>query len=536
MRSTTLDNESDGQLIRRFAQGRDERAFAKLVERHGALVAGVCARLLHNRADAEDAFQAVFLVLSRRAGALRRQASLAAWLHNVAVRVCLNERKIERRRKQRVQEAAEVAREPRSPERLEELKRVIDEELAALPRRLSEVLVLCDLEGRTREEVARTLSLPTSTVSSRLTRGREEMRKRLIRHGLQIAVGGVSFALTKCSQAAPAVSAELVHTTVRSANIFLSGTAASKTTLGIKISTLAEGVLHAMILSQWKTAACLVALIATSLFGGAVAPQSVPMLTATATAKTILIDDFSDGDDNGWAYADGTIGLPFGPGVFDATSGDYRLSTTGPVPSVELGNVASLWSASAAAQYQDGFVRSKLSAQLNTVAYVILRGNATLGEFYLFGIDPSNDPPAFFFNRVANYRVMRTEGFDLPGEQIEVGEEWIVEAGAVGSSLSMKAWKAADPEPTSPQLTLVDSTIQNGLFGVGANEFAPLPHAPTVVSATFDDIYFTPVPEPATNSLAAVSGALLIGGMSLGRLRILRRWSGKIHVARPSKT
>jgi DNA-directed RNA polymerase specialized sigma24 family protein len=96
--SESLDDETDGGLVRRFAEARDEWAFAKLVERRGALVAGVCARMMQNHADAEDAFQAVFLVLARRAKAVRRNASLAGWLHNVAVRVCLNERRGRRRR------------------------------------------------------------------------------------------------------------------------------------------------------------------------------------------------------------------------------------------------------------------------------------------------------------------------------------------------------------------------------------------------------------------------------------------------------
>ena len=99
--------------------------------------------------------------------------------------------KTEGRRMRRVHEAADMARTTQRPEQLEKLKRVIDEELAALPRRLREALVLCDLEGRTRSEVARELSIPASTVSSRVTRGRELLRERLVREGISIAAGGV---------------------------------------------------------------------------------------------------------------------------------------------------------------------------------------------------------------------------------------------------------------------------------------------------------------------------------------------------------
>jgi RNA polymerase sigma factor (sigma-70 family) len=191
----SLNEETDGQLIRRFANERDERAFAELVERRGALVAGVCARMLRHREDAEDAFQAVFMVLARRAASLRGDASLAGWLHAVAVRVCLAQRSANLRTQRRVQEAAEVAKETHRPDQWAELRLVIDEELAALPQRLGEVLVLCDLEGRTRDEVARALSIPVGTVSSRLARGRNRIRDRLVRDGLPIAGSGIAAAL-----------------------------------------------------------------------------------------------------------------------------------------------------------------------------------------------------------------------------------------------------------------------------------------------------------------------------------------------------
>jgi RNA polymerase sigma-70 factor (ECF subfamily) len=121
VKANVLDAESDGQLIRRFAEARDERAFATLVERRGALVAGVCARMLRHREDAEDAFQAVFLVAARRAGSLRGDASLAGWLHAVAVRVCLSQRSANLRTERRVREAAEVAQERHGADELAEL-------------------------------------------------------------------------------------------------------------------------------------------------------------------------------------------------------------------------------------------------------------------------------------------------------------------------------------------------------------------------------------------------------------------------------
>jgi RNA polymerase sigma factor (sigma-70 family) len=252
VKSDSLDDETDGGLVRRFALERDEWAFAKLVERRGALVAGVCARMMRSHEDAEDAFQAVFLVLARRAKAVRRYASLAGWLHNVAVRVCLNERRGHRRRRRQLQEAGKLAQKQESARSAElvELKHVIDEELAALPTRLREVLILCDMEGRTQSEAARVLALPVGTVSSRLAQGRKAMRKRLLRQGISFAVGGMAAALASCSQAAPTITGELVRASAKNAHIFLFGSVAAQAALSTRITSLADGVLHAMILSR----------------------------------------------------------------------------------------------------------------------------------------------------------------------------------------------------------------------------------------------------------------------------------------------
>ncbi len=288
MKTVSLEIESDGALIRRFAKERDERAFTELVERHAALVAGVCARMLRQRQDAEDAFQAAFLVLARRANALQREGSLAGWLHAVAVRVCLKERTAGRRRDRRVQEAAQVARETNQIDHSRELRLVIDEELAQLPNDVRQVVVLCDLEGRARGEVAELLAIPLGTVSSRLARGREQLRKRLVRNGLAVATGGAALLLAECSQAAPSVSRELIGATVRNADAFTLGTAAAKATVNIRVLTLAEGVLRTMMLAQWKTVSSVFLVLgALTLFGIAECSEKLlPNRCFLMTSKT----------------------------------------------------------------------------------------------------------------------------------------------------------------------------------------------------------------------------------------------------------
>lgn len=246
-----------------------------------------------------------------------------------------------------------------------------------------------------------------------------------------------------------------------------------------------------------------------SKFGVSLVMVAAVLAFAAAAPAQVLIDDFNDGNDDGWMHLDGTLGTPSGPGIFDASSGAYHFQSTGPVPDGEIGYLASFWDGSAAPSYQDGYVRATMNTAVNSVAYVILRGDVDMGNFYLFGIDPSNSSPAFFFNRIEGYGVARLGGFDLD-DQIDVGEDWIIEAGAVGDQLSMKAWKPGEMEPAVPQWTAVDSVLTGGLFGVGANRYSPGPEPPSVVSATFDDVYFTPIPEPHAALLVVVALAALM--------------------------
>src|SRR5262249_992635 len=179
---------SDRELLRQVVAHADERAFAARLGRHGAMVLGVCRSVLRRPDDAEDLFQATFLVLARRAGAIRQQASVASWLHGVAYRLA---------RKQNVREAQRRCREARVPPRpaavamddltWRELRGVLHEEVARLPERFRLPLLLCYWEGLTQDEAARRLGWTKATVKERLARARELLRGRLTRRGLTLS-------------------------------------------------------------------------------------------------------------------------------------------------------------------------------------------------------------------------------------------------------------------------------------------------------------------------------------------------------------
>jgi RNA polymerase sigma factor (sigma-70 family) len=200
---------TDGDLLERFIASRDEDAFAALVSRHGPMVYGVCRRLLRHDQDAEDVFQATFLVLSRKAASIRRGQALAAWLHEVARRLALRARDGDLRRRARERQVPEMTpHEPLDPVTLDELRAVLDEELAGLPPKYRTALVLCDLEGRTHQQAADELGCPPGSVSGRLARARALLRGRLARRGLALSAAALAIVLTdRTSAAVPALLA-----------------------------------------------------------------------------------------------------------------------------------------------------------------------------------------------------------------------------------------------------------------------------------------------------------------------------------------
>src|SRR6059036_3171365 len=171
----------DDQLLSKFVSSRDEDAFHEIVRRHGAMVHGVCRRVLRNDADADDAFQAVFLVLVRKADSVRPGNRLGNWLYGVAVNVARKGREVLARRRTHELVGDVVQAEASASG---ELREVIDEELTRLPADYRAAVVVCDLEGRTRKEAASQLGWNEGTVASRLARARAILADRLARRGV----------------------------------------------------------------------------------------------------------------------------------------------------------------------------------------------------------------------------------------------------------------------------------------------------------------------------------------------------------------
>jgi RNA polymerase sigma factor (sigma-70 family) len=259
-----LAGVSDADLWERYLRVRDEAAFEALVRRHGRMVMGVCRRVLRNEQDAEDAFQATFLVLVRRGRLEPSPAKMANWLHGVAHRTALEARRAAARR--RAKESGVLPQTAMPEDRCAELWPVLDEEIARLPHRYRAAVVLCDLEGRTRHDVARQLACPEGTVASRLARGRRLLAGRLARRGFPavLAAGALADAAARASPAARI----LVTNTAAALD-----PAAAAPVLTAPVAALAEGVIRSMLLTKIKTAiaVCLVAGLTALAAGGGVA-------------------------------------------------------------------------------------------------------------------------------------------------------------------------------------------------------------------------------------------------------------------------
>jgi len=246
---------SDGELLAAFVAARDADAFAELVRRHGPMVLGVCRRVVGDRAAADDAFQAAFLVLARRAAAVRPREQVGNWLYGVAYRTALKARTVLARRRSRERQV-DVMPEPTAPPAAPawgDLQAVIDEELARLPAKLRVPVVLCDLEGRAQREVARHLNVPPATLATRLATARRALAARLTRRGVTLSGGALAGLL--CTHAsASAVPPVLVGGLARAAEV-VAGGGPVEALVSANAVHLSEGVLRMMLLAKLKAVA-----------------------------------------------------------------------------------------------------------------------------------------------------------------------------------------------------------------------------------------------------------------------------------------
>jgi RNA polymerase sigma factor (sigma-70 family) len=259
---------TDGQLLEKFIEHRDEAAFETIVRLHGPMVFGVCRRILGQHHDAEEAFQATFLVLAQKAASLSRRESLANWLYGVAQCTALKARGLRAKRQVRERQMALIPNiEDAKRDHLPELELRLDAELKRLPAKYREPLVLCDLEGQSCKDVALLLGCPEGTLFSRLSRARAMLAKRLTRRGLLLSAGPL-VVLWSRDAASAAVSDALVVSTVKAAAFGSVGQALAAGAITSGVAGLAEGVMKSMFFAKVTAVAVLVGAIGLVAAGG----------------------------------------------------------------------------------------------------------------------------------------------------------------------------------------------------------------------------------------------------------------------------
>jgi RNA polymerase sigma factor (sigma-70 family) len=287
---------SDGDLVKRFLVHREEAAFVVLLKRHGPMVLQVCKRIQANEHDAEDAFQATFLLLARKANTIRKRESVASWLYGVAHRLAIGMKGSGLRRQQRERQAADMrAKTPVSNEASVDLEATLDKALRQVPEKYRAPLLLCYLEGKTQEEAAKHLGCPLGTVRSRLARGRDRLREVLERHGVRLSTTALTAALAATSASA-AIRPTLVRATAKAALEYAAGKAAAALVSAQAAALVERGLRTMMIMKLATTTAVAVMMVGTlglgagafAVYGSAGPYQAISQAPPSESLSTSL--------------------------------------------------------------------------------------------------------------------------------------------------------------------------------------------------------------------------------------------------------
>ena len=462
MKNLNTSDLTDGELLARFEQGRDQSAFAEVVRRHGRMVLGVAARNLDSRQDAEDAFQATFLALARAVDKLRNKERVAAWLHGTARKAASSIRRSAERRRERLDRMKElasnvtkVAHDPVEQIANGELVRVLDEEIGKLPEKLRSVVVLCYLDGMKQTDAAKQMGISESAVRSQLSVAKERLKNRLVARGVTASVAAIAASVSSYTKANAALSGSLVADTTAKAVLYAAGKSAAEVGVSSSIMHAANQILASM--TTVKVTACCLLAFSIVVMTSAVAGIGV----SPGKAGTLFVDDFEDG-----SHVDGSPvtwhTVEQQPGIVEVRNGNLLLARNArSVPDFEVAVDA------------DEIVRRDMSLRMeakpmnsNSIAGVVMRAQAPDdtsgyfagvghsrqlgGSFAIAGVGLANNKQGRFFpsNRGPIFRLPYDVRNEFTNLQID----------AFGDDIKIWVWKSGTPMPNNPTFVEVSVT------------------------------------------------------------------------------
>jgi RNA polymerase sigma factor (sigma-70 family) len=371
----TVGGLSDSRLLDRFMSQREEVVFEAIIQRHGPMVWGVCRRVLRDHHDAEDAFQATFLVLARKAASVMPREKLGNWLYGVAYQTAMKARATTSKRRAREKQVPDMP-EPEGcrEDHRGDLLPLLDQELSRLPENYRAPIVLCELQGKSHREAAEQLGCPVGTVSGRLSRARAMLAERLTRRGVTLAAGSLVVLLSQGSASA-SMPLPLVTSTTKAATKFAAGQAATGV-VSAKVAALTEGVLKAMLMTKLKIATAILMVVA---LGAAGLSSSSLSRRAEASSPAKGIEE-----------AKPTMGEVQARG-----STDHR---DGPGPEQEMKTLEGTW---AITDGSEGGQRATAEQKEKGLGRVVIKGDRMTvkplhssgpGTTFMFSVDPSKSP------------------------------------------------------------------------------------------------------------------------------------------------
>lgn len=519
MQRVDLSKANDVQLLTRYVQGRDQRGFAELIRRHGPMVSATVRRVLRNHEDCQDAVQATFFALAKGAEKVHKKSALGGWLHRTAYRSACEIRRLNTRNQTKVQRMTRQLtglngqpnqnNDPSCGIANAELNNILDEEIDRLPTHLRIAVILCELEGVSKKDAATQLGIAPSTLTERLSKAFDCLRRAMSRRNVVFSVAGLTACVSSSSDSVAAMSSQTITDLAMKASKYAAGHSAAELGVSTSVVTTANKAILAM--TTLKLLAVALLTTAILLFAGSIYGL-VDSDIGTANAGTIFFDDFDDGDytsgDATWTIA-GTS-----PGFLSVSDGKFTISRNADsFPSVDVAADADN------VLVKDVSVRTRARpTKSNSVAAINVRTQTTdetSGYFAAVGYD-------------ALGQGFLTAGIVLPNNKLEFFADPSVSVNhdvrngftdlqidAIGDEIRIWAWEAGKEMPDSPQYNVTDKTYtEAGIVRLVA------PRIDTSIAtggeAIFDFVHAADmpiheiVPEPASAALGLVLTGLAI--------------------------